>query len=65
MTSKKKQKTRDIIYKSIDLEQIWRETIPPEHKLNEKQAEEVQKLLDKIQKDVEELLILIGGSEND
>jgi hypothetical protein len=57
------KKTRDTIDTLIDVEQIWRETVPPDHKLSEDQKEVALRLLREAQKNVEELLKLVEGKK--
>ncbi len=57
------KKTRDTIDTLIDVEQIWRETVPPDHKLSGDQKEVALRLLREAQENVEELLKLVEGKK--
>jgi hypothetical protein len=57
------EKTRDTIDVLIDVEQIWRETVPPRHELSAEQKKKLLELLQKAQKNVEQVLELVEGKK--
>lgn len=54
-------KTRNMMKVLIDVEQIWRETVPPGHELSAEQRKKLIDLLRKAQKNLEQLIEFVEG----
>ena len=52
-------KTRNTVRLLIDVEQIWRETVPPRHELSAEQKKRLLELLREAQRNLEQLIELV------